>query len=212
MRKLSALFTIVFFAAALPSFAGTGKQGTQTAGKGDPPSLCDSIAGNLVQNCGFETGDFTDWTGGGNFEFSIVTSDSTYVNSGTYGAQLGPVGSDGTLSQTISDTVGGAYSLSFWLYNDNGTPNDFSVQWNGTTILNVGTDVGPFPFTDFTVAGLVGTGSDTLQFSFRQDPLYWGLDDISLTSSSSTVPEAGSMVLFGTALGLAALLIQRRAL
>ena len=29
-------------------------------------SLCDALAGNLVVNCGFETGNFTAWTIGGN--------------------------------------------------------------------------------------------------------------------------------------------------
>jgi hypothetical protein len=28
----------------------------------DPASICDHVAGNLVKNCGFETGNLTDWT------------------------------------------------------------------------------------------------------------------------------------------------------
>ena len=63
-------------------------------------SICDSIAGNVIVNCGFETGDFTGWTLTGNTGFTGVTSGSPYVNSGTYGAYLGPVGSDGFLSQS----------------------------------------------------------------------------------------------------------------
>ena len=30
------------------------------------PSICDGIAGNIVSNCGFESGDFTSWTRSGN--------------------------------------------------------------------------------------------------------------------------------------------------
>jgi hypothetical protein len=31
-----------------------------------PSSLCDAVAGNIVTNCGFETGDLTGWTLSGN--------------------------------------------------------------------------------------------------------------------------------------------------
>ena len=34
------------------------------------PSICDSIAGNLVANCGFETGTFSSWTQSGNTDFT----------------------------------------------------------------------------------------------------------------------------------------------
>ena len=28
----------------------------------DIPSICDAVAGNMVKNCGFETGNFSAWT------------------------------------------------------------------------------------------------------------------------------------------------------
>ena len=64
-------------------------------------SICDNTTGNLVTNCGFESGSFSGWTRGGNLGFTGVTSNPTYVNSGAFGGQLGPIGSDGTLSQFI---------------------------------------------------------------------------------------------------------------
>ena len=64
--------------------------------------ICQGVAGNLVANCGFETGDFTGgWSLTGNTGFTGVSSSAPYVFSGTYGAQLGPIGSDGFLTQDL---------------------------------------------------------------------------------------------------------------
>ena len=150
---------------------------------------CYSVAGNLVANCGFETGDFTSWTQGGNPGFTGVTG-SPYAHSGNFGAYLGPVGSDGILmSQTLATTAGASYDLNFWLANFGGPTNDFSVQWDGVTIPgSTLINSNPFPYTEFSFSGLTALGGDTLQFSFRQDPSYWGLDDVSVVQQTS-MPE-----------------------
>ena len=139
----------------------------------------------LVQNGGFETGDFTDWTQSGNTAYTSVTSgNSQFVHSGTYGVALGPSGSLGYLSQTLPTFAGQNYLLSWWLDNPNNsygaTPNQFLVQWNGTTIFNQTN----MPFTTWTNLQFIvtATGASTvLQFGFRDDPYYLGLDDISVT-------------------------------
>jgi len=191
--KRTALFSILaLFFFAISSFA---------AG-----SICDATPGNLVLNCGFETGDFTSWTDTGNTGYTSVSTSSTYVNSGTYGAQLGPVGSDGILSQTLSDSPGN-YTFSFWLDSPGGTPNDFTAYWDGTPVSSQ-TNSGSFPFTQYSFS-VVGTGNDTISFGFRQDPSYWGLDDVAVVSS----PEPRSMALLGTGLLgiiLAAVSLKRR--
>src|SRR5207342_1372158 len=76
--------------------------------------LCSAAVANanLVTNGGFETGDFTGWTNGGNTGFTGV--DPGIQHSGTYGAFFGPIGSNGFLSQTLATTAGGVYTLSFW--------------------------------------------------------------------------------------------------
>jgi flagellin len=145
------------------------------------------VTGNLVNNCGFETGDFTAWTLAGNTGFTSVSSSATYVNSGIYGASLGPMGSNGTLTQVLP-TLPGTVELSFYLYNAGGTPNDFTVFWNGVDVGPGVVNAGAFGFTQYALT-LSSIGSDMLQFSYQHDPAFFGLDNIAVAQ----VPEPGTM-------------------
>src|ERR1039458_7086168 len=75
-----------------------------------------AFATNLVTNGSFETGDFTGWTV--NAGLLDVETGRFYVYSGAqdgaFYSIMGDVGSDGTLSQTFSDTAGQHYTFSFW--------------------------------------------------------------------------------------------------
>src|SRR5947208_1219010 len=68
-------------------------------------SLCDAIAGNLVTNCGFETGSLSGWSLTGNTGFTGVAGGGT-PHTGSFGVFEGPVGSDGFLNQTLPTVAG----------------------------------------------------------------------------------------------------------
>ena len=194
---------------------GCGLWGASQARAG---SICDGIAGNLVANCGFETGDFTSWTIGGNTLNPIDTYygvDGPDANSGSYGAYLSQDYLDGgtapvDLSQTIATTPGGIYSISFWLEQDSaptlGYTHAFSATFDGTTMLSL-TPTVALPgtvgsFTEYTYSETATAGSTALAFSFENDDNYWSFDDVSVVPT----PEPSTYLLAGMALGVLLLL------
>jgi hypothetical protein len=133
-----------------------------------------------VTNGGFETGNFNGWTQSGNTGFTLVYSSDSH--GGAYDAWLGPVGSDGHLTQNISTVAGQHYELDFWLSNDGGVQNDFGVSWNGTTLSPQFLNLGSQPYTEYKFDVVGGGPSSSLEFTFRQDPAYLHLDDVSVTT------------------------------
>ena len=157
-----------------------------------------TFAQNLLTNGSFETSDFTGWTTGGNFEDTEVVSgafyDYTGAQDGNYYAVLGPVGSDGTLSQTLTDHAGAQYTVSFWFASVGDNPSDFSASWDGTPLLSLTNPATGSTWTQYTYQ-VTGTGSDTLTFAFRDDPAYMALDNVAVTQNA---PEPSSLLLLGT--------------
>jgi hypothetical protein len=142
-----------------------------------------SIAQNIVSNGGFETGNFNGWTLNADTSTTQVGNRAGLVHSGRYGAELGQPSTLGYLSQTLPTIAGQTYLLSLWLTNPKNstgaTPNEFQVQWEGATIY----DSVNLPFTAWTNLQFTVTASASgslLQFGFRDDPYYLGLDDITV--------------------------------
>jgi hypothetical protein len=161
--------------------------------------VCQTVPGNEVWNCGFETGNYQYWTQSGNLGFTSVQSFAPY--SGNYFSYMGPVGSDGFLTSNSflggnTLTFGFRQDPSFWgldsviavdlgsignyqnlwyvqfaLQNFGGPTNDFTVYWNGFDVGPDLVDVNAFPYTLYS-GYLVG----------------------------SSIPEPGTLVLMGTGL------------
>jgi subtilase family serine protease len=156
-----------------------------------------SIGQNIVQNGGFETGDFTDWTLNTNGYGILVDGTSSSVtgispHSGNYLAGLGQSGSPGYISQTLPTIANQSYLLSLWLNSPDVTtisqaqkegvtsnmPNQFIVSWNGTTLYNQ-TNIPPISgWTNLQFVVAATSSSTVLQFGGRADPWFLGLDDI----------------------------------
>ena len=171
-------------------------------------SACDAVAGNLVVNCGFETGSFSGWTLNDPDNYSSVAPLEN-PHSGLYNAYLGAA--PGSLSQTITDVAGQTYDLSFFLANEvsvdaNGVPypgdNSFGVavqESNNTTVVLL--DPTSIPqsntYSQYSFS-FVGTGSDTVVFALNNVPSYYDLDDVTVTPEQAPTPEPSSLALMGT--------------
>ncbi|MGA7198937.1 MAG: PEP-CTERM sorting domain-containing protein [Roseiarcus sp.] len=167
-------------------------------------------AANLLVNGSFETGDFTGWTEGGNFSYTTVEPNSFGYGAeqGNYYVYEGPIGSDGTLSQTFSDMPGATLLISGWIAGNGTIPSDVNYIFDGVTVFTLN----PVPsqgYVNYT-ATVRATGLDTFTVGFRNDPSFDALDNFSVTA----VPEASTwamMVLGFAGLGFAGFRARRTA-
>ena len=83
---------------------------------------------------------------------------------------------------------GTSYLISFWLDNPvGGIPSLFRVSFGGQTLFTE-TNLSQFGWTNMQFTAAAGSASTTLQFTFQQDYDYFGLDDIEVTSTTTTAP------------------------
>lgn len=151
----------------------------------------------LLQNGGFESGDFSFWTQGGNTSYAGVAAGNPH--SGTFAAFDGAIGDPFTLSQTFATVVGASYTVSGWFNSDGGVPGFFTAAV-GTHNYTENPNTPGHPYQQF-VFSFTGTGSDTLVITDRDDPGFNWFDDLSVSGPAPAVPEASTwaMMLLGFA-------------
>lgn len=192
-------------------------------------SVCDSTSGNIVTNCGFESGSFSGWSVTGNLYGGIngnyIYIDSGNPNSGTYDAAFGAPSQYGqtttgnmygpvtTLSQTVAALPGQYYEISFYLDNNgcsvtDGCPDEynyFDAYFDGALLtkeynLPYSGSYDEYVFVVGTTGGVNPYNSDLLQFDFTNDDDLFYFDDVSVNSLGPT-PEPASFLLVAPVLG-----------
>lgn len=166
-----------------------------------------SIGQSLIQNGGFETASFADWTFYGDSVigseiYNAVESSSsgyTVAHSGRYGAFLGDT-QLASLSQSFATVPGQYYWISFWLDNPkSGTVQDFIANWiTDDTTNTLYSVLNPAAFSWINRQFLVQATStnSTLAFEAENDPSYFGLDDVWVLPVPS--PEFQTLALAGS--------------
>lgn len=175
---------------ALPTgdYIGALAVTNQTTARVQIATVTLNIGDSIVQNGGFETGDFTGWTLMGDtiigyLYYNVVATEADFpgiVHSGSYGAFLGEGGYLATLTQSLPTVASQKYLLSFWLSNPaNGSGQQFIVRWNGTELVNLNAPPA-MAWTRFQFVVTAGNTNAVLQFAGRNDANYFGLDEVSV--------------------------------
>jgi hypothetical protein len=166
-----------------------------------------AVAGNLVLNGGFETGDLSHWDVLGNPQFAGADATTIFPHSGQWDAELFTFPSSPQqfvgLRQVLNQPTG-PLTLTFWLKNDpgvvtSGGPSEFDVEWDQSRVFHLlatNTDTSYHMYTVILPFEKVEGG--ILQFDAIQNPSEWHLDDV-VAVPEVAIPEPTSMVLAGTA-------------
>lgn len=165
---------------------------------------------NFVQNCGFETGNFSNWTisgtdsapAGNGIYYGV---ESLHQFSGSYAAYFGALGGEITLSQTLNNLIPSfIYTVTIEAFNDT-TPDTGYIN---NIILGLGAPSGQVAsqvaadgYTLYSLTVGAAASSEVLSISSRNDAGFWNIDSIQVLQTGT--PEPTPRALFG--MGLAVL-------
>lgn len=158
---------------------------------------CNGFSNNLVANCSFETGSFSNWGGTSTTDvYSDVDSFAPYA--GVYDAYLASEQGTATLTQTLSTVAGTTYLIEFALMNDTnpstGYTNSFVAQFGGATLLSE-TAVAMGAYTLYSSTAAATLAATPLTFTSRNDAGGFYLDSVSVTAAT---PEPSTWLLLAT--------------
>jgi hypothetical protein len=157
-------------------------------------------AQNLVQNPGFE--ETVDQGGGSAIsspDWTVTPFNGTLFVSGgghtgnwfaLFEASSPDEALAGTLSQTIATVPMTTYLVSFFLESTSQTPNNFTAQFGGETILSL-VDAPSNGYQQYSATVTALSASTTLSFVGEHDGAQWVLDDISVEAEGAPTPLVG---------------------
>ena len=159
---------------------------------------------NLVENGGFETGNFSGWTVS---DTSLTLASTEDPHTGLYEANLGNR-SLSTIEQSISTVAGTSYTVDMWIGRlgllAGGDEFSLAVSFAGTTFVNLSAASLPLnsPYAEYSATITATTSSSPLLITYVDQPSYILIDDVSVISPASTVPEPGETALLLSGLAL----------
>lgn len=178
--------TYTSFGTFTPVLTAMNSAGATVYGGGliySPTPSSITVLQTQIENGGFETGGFTDWTSSDPSGFSLYVDDGTLNNdlipphSGSWFAVFEFTSSPESLSQVIATDPGHTYLLSLWFYSDGAIPNEFGVSWNGNILFDQ-TDIPATGWTNLQFTVKATSSTTTVQFIGRNDSGDLGLDDV----------------------------------
>lgn len=209
LRRLSLRLGGVLATGLLAAAAPAGAQFTPAA------SLCDAMPGNLVRNCGFETGDPSSWTVDVPLGSDVEVAElPTSAHTGRYVAQLSGFGTS-SIWEALPTTPGAQYAFTFYLVSlssggDPVTSGFFRAYFGGQQVFDL---VGQGPNFDngyarYSFVRLATAATTDIRFAARNSTAIYDLDDVSVTPAATATPEPTTVAL--VAAGLLALGAARR--
>jgi hypothetical protein len=186
---------------------------------------------NVIDNPGFETGNFTGWTATSDwFIYSTGIDGANYSNPGPYdgiysaesGCKLDTCVSTPTSSlfQDLSTVVGQEYVFSFDYTSDTqvfesaSSPNELQALWGTTQVADIVDQPGNDHWLSFSTVVTATSTTTEIQFNAFDSPAFVFIDDVSVTAvpSDTEVPEPSTLPLTGAGAGalVAALYLRRR--
>lgn len=158
-----------------------------------------AFANELIVNGGFETGNLSPWFNGRNFCFGTCqdwTVNSINPHTGSFSAMdVGNI----ELRQNFTPTAGSSITdVSFWINSQAGF-NAFDLFYTDGTDSEFIVSPTPSVWTFENVTSFVDPTKILMGFSiFGTSPSFTTfVDDVSITSSGTTVPEPGSLLMLG---------------